>query len=163
MSNSILHEIRRIQQLSVNELQVEWARLYDGEACRSRNRPYLVQRLCWRLQERRLGGLNDAAKRRLEQLGQAEFQRARTPNVGLDVAAPAPVETSRRVRDPRMPVVGSVITKMYKGRELRIVVREGGFEFEGSVFASLSALAREITGSTHINGKLFFGLTGRKR
>jgi len=157
METTLLREIRRIQQLSVNELVEEWSRLYNGEACRSRNRPYLVKRLCWRLQERRLGGLSDRARARLEELGQTGFQRARTP----DVAVPAPVV--KPMRDLRLPSPGTVLTRQYHGREIRVVTLDAGFEFEGAVFASLSALAREITGSSHINGKLFFALVARKR
>ena len=160
MSTSILSEIRRIQQLSVDELQVEWTRLYDGEACRSRNRPYLVKRLCWRLQERRLGGLSDAAKRRLEQLAPDGFTRARTPAVAVDEAAPAPVV--KRVRDLRLPSVGSVISRRWHGRDLRLVVRADGFELDGVVHRSLTEAARAATGS-HWNGKLFWGVTQRKR
>ena len=163
METSVIRRIHALRQMTVRELQIEWQRLY-GEASRSRNRDFLWRCLAWRVQELAHGGLSDAAKRRLEELAPDSFQRARTPNVAVDVAEPGPVETApRRVRDLRTPVVGSVITKQYKGRELRVVVRDGGFEFEGAVFASLSALAREITGSSHINGKLFFGLVTRKR
>ena len=66
-------------------------------------------------------------------------------------------------RDPRLPSPGTVITKSYKSQELRVVVREDGIEFDGAMYQSLTALAKYVTGSTSINGKLFFGLTQRKR
>ena len=163
MESSMIRRIHALRQMTVGELQIEWQRLY-GEPSRSRNRDFLWRRLAWRVQEMAHGGLSDRAPARLVELAPDGFVRARTPVQGGDVAEPGPVETApQRVRDMRIPVVGSVITKMYKGRELRVVVREGGFEFEGAVFTSLSALAREITGSSHINGKLFFGLVTRKR
>ena len=56
-----------------------------------------------------------------------------------------------------------MIVKRYKGRELRVVVRNDGVEFDGTMFGSLTALAKQITGCKSINGKLFFGLTQRKR
>ena len=40
------------------------------------------------------------------------------------------------------------------------VTAEGLFEYEGSTFKSLTAVARQITG-THWSGPLFFGLTGK--
>ena len=40
---------------------------------------------------------------------------------------------------------------------LRQIAREKGFEYDGRIFRSLSAVAREITG-TRWNGKVFFGL-----
>ena len=36
-------------------------------------------------------------------------------------------------------------------------VLEGGFEYDGTIYRSLSAIAREVTG-TKWNGYLFFGL-----
>jgi hypothetical protein len=40
-------------------------------------------------------------------------------------------------------------------------VREDGFEYEGEVYRSLTAVAKAITGS-HWNGHLFFALRKRK-
>jgi len=45
---------------------------------------------------------------------------------------------------------------------MRVLVLEEGFEYEGRHYASLSALAREVTGQRW-NGLLFFGLTKRDR
>jgi len=166
VESSVIRRIHRLREMTVGELQVEWQRLY-GEPSRSRNRDFLWRRLAWRLQELRLGGLSNRARARLEELGQTDFQRARTPGVAADEAPAGPVSRNatpnRLVHDIRLPTVGSVITKRYKGRELRVVVRDGGYEYDGAVFDSLSALAREITGSSHINGKLFWGVTQRKR
>jgi hypothetical protein len=39
-----------------------------------------------------------------------------------------------------------------------VFVIEGGFSWQGKTYASLSAIAKEITG-THWNGWRFFGLT----
>ena len=41
-------------------------------------------------------------------------------------------------------------------------VLDEGFEYDGVVYRSLSAVATAITGS-HWNGKLFFGITKRKK
>ncbi len=40
------------------------------------------------------------------------------------------------------------------------VTAQGLFEYEGSTFKSLTAVARRITG-THWSGPLFFGLKGK--
>ncbi len=52
--------------------------------------------------------------------------------------------------------------KAYKGRELRLTVHDDHFELDGQSFRSLSEAARHVTGSRW-NGRLFFGLTERKR
>jgi hypothetical protein len=49
-------------------------------------------------------------------------------------------------------------------RRYEVVAQSEGFEYDGRMFKSLSAVAREITG-TRWNGKVFFGLKkvyGRK-
>ena len=58
--------------------------------------------------------------------------------------------------------IGTVISRTWKGREIRAVVVEGGFEYDGVVYKSLSAVAKAVTGS-HWNGRLFFGLTQRRK
>ena len=64
-------------------------------------------------------------------------------------------------RDPRLPAVGSVLTRQFKGREIEVLVTEGGFEYEGETFKSVSACARFITGYG-ISGPIFFKLTDPK-
>ena len=54
-----------------------------------------------------------------------------------------------------MPLPGTLITRMYKGRQLQVRVVTGGFEYEGELFKSLSAVAKKITGS-HWSGNKFF-------
>ena len=55
---------------------------------------------------------------------------------------------------------GEQLFRQYKGQTLLVNVRPDGFEFEGEVYKSLSAVARKITG-THCNGYLFFRLGGQ--
>lgn len=163
MEETLLHELRRIQQLSVNELQAEWSRLYNGEQCHSRNRTYLVKRLCWRAQEIRLGGLSDRARARLKELEPDAFTRARTPSFTPMVADTAlAAKTPRPVRDLRLPPPGSVLVKNYRGRELRLAIHDDHFELDGQSFQSLSEAARFVSGSRW-DGFLFWNLKRRKR
>jgi len=52
---------------------------------------------------------------------------------------------------------GTVINREYKGNIHQVKVLDDGFEYEGRVFKSLSAITKEITGS-HWNGFKFFHL-----
>ena len=52
---------------------------------------------------------------------------------------------------------GTHLTREYKGRLLVVKVLPDGFEFEGEVYGSLSAVAKAVTGS-HWNGYHFFRL-----
>jgi DUF2924 family protein len=62
--------------------------------------------------------------------------------------------------DPRLPSVGTAITRQYKGRSIRVLVQAEGFEYEGQHYKTLTAVAEHITGS-HINGYRFFRLEAR--
>ena len=57
----------------------------------------------------------------------------------------------------RLPLPGTVLTRQYRGRLIEVTVLPNGFEWEGQVFKSLTAVAKAVTGS-HWNGFLFFGL-----
>ena len=63
----------------------------------------------------------------------------------------------QRRQERRAPKPGSVITRVYEGQEIAVTVREDGFEYAGQVYRSLSAIAREVTGTTW-NGWRWFGL-----
>jgi len=79
----------------------------------------------------------------------------------------APASAARRVtgtipgqHDDRLPMPGTIITREYKGRTLQVNVLPYGFEYDGEVYQSLSAVAKAITGS-HTRGFLFFRLNGK--
>lgn len=54
---------------------------------------------------------------------------------------------------------GAVITRDWNGERHTVMVVDGGFVWRGETHASLSAIARAITG-TRWNGPRFFGLRG---
>ena len=58
------------------------------------------------------------------------------------------------------PLPGTRLVREYGGAQHVVTVRVDDFEFEGRRYASLSAIARHITG-TRWNGWAFFGLKGR--
>lgn len=160
--SSIIIEIRRLRSMTVAELQVRWRELY-GTDSRSRNREFLFRRLSWRVQELALGGLSDRARARIEELAPSGFERALTPAMDLSLDVDPPSSPAPRTRrDPRLPVPGSVITRLWRGREYRLLVRDDGFEIDGRVYGSLSEAARGVTGQRW-NGPLFWGLRERRR
>ena len=46
--------------------------------------------------------------------------------------------------------------------EIRAISVDDGYEWDGTVYRSLTAVANAVTGS-HWNGRLFFGLTKRRK
>ncbi len=163
METTMLREIQRLRMMTVGELREEWKRLY-GEETRSRNRDFLWRRLAWRVQELAHGGLSGRARAKIEELAPAAFMRAQVPK-GFEPPSPVPEprqEKPRTVRDPRLPSVGTVIVRRWRGRDLRLVVLEDGYEMDGAHYGSFTEAARAATGS-HWNGRLFWGVTQRSR
>jgi len=164
VDKSMLAEINRLRQMTVGQLRDEWFRLY-GQPTSSRNRDYLWRRLSWRLQELAHGGLSDRACSRITELAPDGFVRAQVPRGAVPEAIPTQDVTPTRpktVRDARLPSVGTIISRRWHGRELRLLVLQDGYELDGVRYASLSEAARAVTGA-HWNGKLFWGLAQRKR
>jgi hypothetical protein len=163
MSKSMLAEIDRLRQMTVGELRVKWRELYREES-RSRNRDFLWRRLAWRVQELALGGLSDRAKARIAELAppDLEFTRARVPADFKVPEAPVATPPPKTTRDARLPVPGTVITRTWHGRDLRLTVLADGYELDGTRYGSLSEAARAATGA-HWNGKLFWGVVQRNR
>ena len=88
--------------------------------------------------------------------------RRKAPNVAARRVrrrdADADSRPGRHAGDRRVPLPGSAITREYKGGTLAVKVLPAGFEYEGEIYKSLSAVAKKITGS-HCNGYHFFRLT----
>ena len=68
----------------------------------------------------------------------------------------------RPQRDCRLPQAGTVLTRNYRGQQVVVHIVADGFEFQGRHYRSLSAIAREVTG-TRWNGLAFFHLTEHRR
>jgi Protein of unknown function (DUF2924) len=60
-----------------------------------------------------------------------------------------------------VPVPGTLLTRRVGDRQIVVKVLTDGFEYESRHYRSLSAIAREATG-TRWNGLLFFHLTERR-
>jgi len=147
--------------LSFAALRARYAQLFQ-EPTRVGNRPWLVRRIAWRLQALAEGDLSDRARQYAAQIVNDADLRLLPPKA-VDLtqpaavnAAPKPVRPQQQT-DSRLPQPGSLITRMYKGQTLQVEVLPAGFAYQGTVYASLSAVAKAITGS-HCSGFLFFRL-----
>lgn len=139
--------IAKLQTLTTAELSSEFERLH-GRKPRYRSVPWLMKRIAHALQVAAFGGLSRAAHEALAAL-QAD--------ISLPTAQRA--EPDRARGELR---VGAVLQREWRGNQIRVEVTADGFEHEGVLYGSLSAVAFAITGSKW-NGRLFFGLVDRKR
>ncbi|MCO6435719.1 MAG: DUF2924 domain-containing protein [Phycisphaerae bacterium] len=163
MSLNIRKEVATLEAMTVGQLQERYVEVF-GEPVRSRHKQYLIRRIAWRLQANAEGGLSERAIRRAEELANVADVRVTPPRPKQKTASSKPVAiTSVPVvltTDPRLPPIGSQITRKYKGRTIAVTALADGFEYLGDRYRSLTAVAKAITGS-HINGFRFFGLEGK--
>jgi len=154
MSPEVAKQIEALDDLTVAELREKYAEVF-GEETRSRHKRFLQKRIAWRLQANEEGGLSERALRRARELAN---------EADLRLLAPEPRRTVVRAfkpsQDRRLLMPGTVLTREYRGRTIAVTVLDEGFECEGKVYRSLSAVARAVTG-TRWNGLLFFGLAGK--
>ena len=147
-----------LERMTVTQLRQKYGEVF-GEETNGRNKAWLVKRIAWRMQVQAEGGLSERGRARAEELADEAALRLNPPPM-----KPQAPEEESAVRvlpvaaDDRLPPPGTVIARKYKGRTLQVKVRPDGFEYEGEVHASLSAVAKAITGS-HCNGFHFFRLT----
>ena len=77
----------------------------------------------------------------------------------IEAGGPAP--RKKRKRGPTVQLdPGTVITRKHKGSDITVTATETGFEWDGTAYPSLSAVAQAITGYG-VSGPHFFKLTER--
>jgi hypothetical protein len=159
MTLNIAKEVKALRQMTVAELKERHVQLF-GEEARSGNKDWLWKRIAWRIQANAYGDLSEVARARALEMANDADLRVRAPKGAFDPAglpACAVAAPPRLARRPRGLRPDTVLTREYRGETYQVIVRETGFEFEGEVYRSLTAVAKAITGQ-HWNGCLFFGL-----
>lgn len=153
MALNVGKEIAALKAMTVPDLRKRYAEAF-GESTTTRHKEYLIRRIIWRLQANEEGGLSERAKQRAKELAADSDVRLTAPMAKASTGT-AKVETIRLVADERLPMPGTVLTRRYKGRVVEVRVLPNGFEHEGEIYRSLSAVAHKVTG-THWNGFHFF-------
>jgi hypothetical protein len=132
--------LSRLPKLDIGELRQQWRGLYKTQAPRHLSRELLVRAVAYRMQEVALGGLRPEPQRQLRRITQ-QFK-----DTG---------EATIRARPQPKP--GTRLLREWQGRTYDVLVLDDGFSWQGTRYRSLSAIARQITG-TAWSGPLFFGL-----
>lgn len=131
MSNAVEQLVAEIEALDLEGLRTFWGERY-GAPPPLRSEPIMRQLLAWRVQAQALGGLDAETRMALARAGPVQPEGKHLGN-------------------------GARLTRIWKGREVTVVVEERGFRWEDQLFPSLSAAASAIAG-TRWNGPRFFGL-----
>jgi hypothetical protein len=136
-------EIAQLGDLDITELRKRWQKHYGRPAPKTFRCNLLIRGLAYQMRVEVYGGLSPATKRRLREIAEA----VRTGNEEAVLAGP-------RIKP------GTQLYRAWQDKTHRVNVLNDGFEWQGSWYQSLSAVAKAITG-TNWNGYAFFGLKRR--
>lgn len=139
MKDTVLTQLAALKAAPTPALKARWRELFETEPP-PYNRRFLESRLAYRIQELAYGGLS---KETLDRLRAMAKQYDGT--------------TERKTGRGYRPITGTKLIREWQGIEHCVTVRGDDFEYLGRPFASLSSIARQITG-TKWNGWVFFGL-----
>jgi hypothetical protein len=141
---SALRQLAALQKMPFSELQDKWRDLYGVEPPHFKS-SFLRKRLAFRIQELFYGGLDESTRNRLDEI--ADSLEDRKPKTTVEI-------------DGQI-LPGTRFVREWKGKLYETIVREDGFEYNGQMFRSLSAIATAITG-TQWNGRKWWGLPSKK-
>jgi hypothetical protein len=137
--SELSQRIASLNESTAQQLRDEWRRLYRGQPPRL-SRDLLVRTIAYRMQELAYGGLSKATQRKLDALTKE-----------LEAKGSIVITPDSSLRP------GTRLVREWGGRTHTVVVSEGGFEYAGKAFRSLTKIAHAITGA-HWSGPRFFGL-----
>jgi hypothetical protein len=126
-------EIARIRSLALDALRRRWQAAFGRTPPAALSKDLLGRMIAWRMQEQTFGGLDRESLRFLDSL-------------------------ARHSGSPRRHLKpGTVLVREYQGQRHTVTVAADGFDWQGTRYPSLSAIARAITG-TAWSGPRFFAL-----
>jgi hypothetical protein len=145
----VLKQVSELPRLTTKELHERWRILYGREPPAGK-RDYLVRRLAYRIQELAFGGLKEETRKKLAAAIKDDKPGGRTARA-----------KRRQKRFEGMPATGTRLIREWHGQRHEVTVTREGFEYQGRVFRSLTAVAKAITGA-HMSGRAFFGIEKRR-
>jgi hypothetical protein len=130
--------IAHLRSLALDALRRHWRVTFGRRPPVALSKDLLGRMIAWRLQERAFGGLDRESLKFLDRL-------------------------ARHGGSPRRQLKpGTVLVRDYQGQRHTVTVAPEGFDWQGTTYASLSAIARAITG-TAWSGPRFFALARENR
>jgi hypothetical protein len=145
-ADDLAKEIASLNDLDPDLLRLRWRSLVGRRAPAHLSQSFLVRILAYRLQAKRLGDLDRATLRVLEE--------ALREKETLSLASKSSLTSGFKHLALRP---GTLLVREHEGVLHRVMVLDHGFAWNGRTFVSLSEIARTITG-TRWNGPRFFGL-----
>ena len=131
-----LNNPEELKTVDTDRLQAIWRTLFK-DRCQPRSRDLVIREIAHLLQERAHGGISVRAQNQMNRL--------------VDGKAHQPVNKYTFYSN-------SQIVREWNGKKYHVaVLGKNAFKYDGNIYKTLSAVAKEITGA-HWSGPLFFGL-----
>ena len=125
-----------LKNLGTAELQDLWAAIFKGRR-RPQSNDIIISQIAYFLQEQKYGGMSVRAQNQLNRLIEGKVQK------------PLNKYTLNHSQQ---------LVREWNGKKYHVaVLGKDEFQYNGKVYKTLSAIAKEITGA-HWSGPLFFGL-----
>jgi len=141
----VRQEIAHLRDLDASALRLRWREVTGKPAAGGLKGELLVRALAYAIQEKEFGGLTLAATKRLQTI---------VREVKASTASPVGENRSSTPRRRLMP--GTRLIREWQGVMHEVIVIPDAFLWQGATYASLSTVAKAITG-TSWNGWVFFG------
>ena len=139
MVQEIEEQVAALATMDRAQLLGRWEEEYGAPLHFRANVRLLRFAIAYRIQEKAYGGLKHETRRKLREIANA-IRDGRTPTMPPGQIKP-----------------GTRLVRSWNGETHIVTALESGFEYRGERYASLSVIARQITGSRR-SGPLFFGL-----
>jgi hypothetical protein len=155
--HDLQRELTALPALDLHELRVRWRKLTRSTAPEHLTRALVLRLVAYKMQAKVYGDLDPGTARYLARVARERVRRIKAGEKRKPKASPPvpPVPAPAGIKP------GSLIGREYQGAMHRVVVVQGGYEWKGQTYKSLSEIARRITG-TRWNGPKFFGLRSGK-
>lgn len=142
-ASDLQQQLGTLADLDNQALNKLWQRCHRRALPPALSRDLIIRMVAHKLQEKALGGLTGAVKRKLKLLG--EQVTAGVNKAGVINLKP-----------------GTKLVRSWRDRTYTVAVLDDGFEYDAKHYSSLSKIACEITGA-HWSGPRFFGLKPRHK
>ena len=137
MDLNTTQQLAALRHMTAPQLRAHYAELF-GELPSTKNRPWLLKRLAWRVQALAEGDLTERARQRAAELANDADLRSTPPRppraaTAQPHRAAAMSTPPGPANDRRLPPPGTILTRKYKGAILHVRVLPDGFEYDGQI------------------------------
>jgi hypothetical protein len=136
----VSEQLTSLPEMKKAALAALWRKHFGAPPPEQTCRDLIIRILAYKIQEQAFGGLRAPTRRRLRQFASA---MEKDPNSSIS--------------NTRVIKTGTRLIRQWQGKSYTVTMANSGFEYDGQWYASLSEIARLITG-TRWSGPLFFGL-----